>query len=47
MGRPADTKHELEEYQRYKDMKDKLAELYRQMRLQPAQKESDEADPRR
>jgi Tfp pilus assembly protein PilF len=47
MGRPADTKHELEEYQRYKDMKDKLAELYRQMRLQPAQKDSDEADPRR
>ena len=47
MGRPADAKHELEEYQRYKDMKDKLAELYRQMRLDPAQKDSDEADPRR
>jgi len=33
MGRTADAKRELEEYQKYKDMKEKLRELYRQMRL--------------
>jgi Tfp pilus assembly protein PilF len=46
-GRTADAKHELEEYQKYKDMKDKLVELYHQMRLQPDKKDIEEVDPRR
>ncbi len=45
MGRTADAKRELEEYQKYKDMKEKLRELYRQMRLVPEKKE-DEDEPR-
>jgi len=47
MGRAADAKHELEEYQKYKDMKEKLVEVYHQMRLEPAKKENDDTDPRR
>jgi predicted Zn-dependent protease len=38
-GRPEDAKHELEEYQKYKGMKEKLQEIYRQMR--PEQIEDD------
>src|SRR5215471_56769 len=34
-GRTADAKHELQEYQKYKAMKDKLKDIYREMRLQP------------
>jgi tetratricopeptide (TPR) repeat protein len=40
MGHTADAKRELEEYQKYKDMKEKLRELYRQMRLVPEKKEN-------
>jgi cytochrome c-type biogenesis protein CcmH/NrfG len=47
MGRTADAKHELEEYQRYKDMKEKLREIYHEMRLEPANKENEDTDPRR
>jgi tetratricopeptide (TPR) repeat protein len=47
MGRTADAKHELEEYQRYKDMKEKLREIYHEMRLEPAEKENEDTDPRR
>ena len=46
MGRTADAKHELEQYQKYKDMKDKLAEIYHQMRVEPVKKDSDETDSR-
>ena len=46
-GRTAEASHELQEYQKYKDMKDKLVELYHQMRLEPARKDSDETDARR
>jgi len=46
MGRTADAKHELEEYQKYKDMKEKLLEIYHEMRLEPAKKENDDTDPR-
>ena len=46
-GRTADAKRELEEYQKYKDMKEKLLELYREMRLKPAKQESDETDARK
>ncbi len=42
MGRTADAKSELQEYQKYKDMKEKLRELYRQMRLEPGKKEQEE-----
>ena len=45
MGRTADAQRELEQYQKYKDMKEKLRELYRQMRLVPEKKE-DEDEPR-
>jgi tetratricopeptide (TPR) repeat protein len=45
MGRAADAKRELEEYQKYKDMKEKLRELYRQMRLVPEKKENED-EPR-
>ena len=47
MGRAADAKHELEEYQKYKTMKEQLQEIYHQMRLAPAAKVSDETDPRK
>jgi tetratricopeptide (TPR) repeat protein len=46
VGRTADATHEMEEFQKYKEMKEKLLELYREMRLQPAKPESDERDPR-
>ncbi len=42
MGRSADAKSELQEYQKYKDMKEKLRELYREMRLEPGKKEQEE-----
>ncbi len=42
MGRTDDAKKELQEYQKYKDMKEKLRELYRQMRLEPGKKEQEE-----
>ncbi len=42
MGRAADAKSEIQEYQKYKDMKEKLRELYQQMRLEPGKKEQEE-----
>jgi tetratricopeptide (TPR) repeat protein len=46
MGRTEDAKRELAEYQKYKDMKEKLREVYRQMRLEPDKKVHDEEDAR-
>ena len=46
-GRTADAKRELEEYQKYKDMKEKLQELYHEMRLKPGKQESAETDARK
>jgi tetratricopeptide (TPR) repeat protein len=46
-GRTADAKRELQEYKKYKDMKEKLKEIYQEMRLQPAKQEPDEADSRK
>jgi len=43
-GRVEDAKRELQEYQKYKDMKEKLKKIYQDMRLQPAKPETDEAD---
>ena len=45
IGRTADAKRELEAYQKYKDMKEKLRELYRQMRQVP-EKNENEDEPR-
>jgi cytochrome c-type biogenesis protein CcmH/NrfG len=42
MGRIDDANRELEEYQKYKAMKEKLRETYRQMRLQPDKKAEEE-----
>ena len=43
-GRTADAKRELQEYQKYKAMKDKLKDIYREMRLQPSKQERDESE---
>jgi tetratricopeptide (TPR) repeat protein len=43
-GRAVDAQHEMEEFQKYKALKEKLRELYREMRLQPARQESDGTD---
>jgi tetratricopeptide (TPR) repeat protein len=45
-GRTADAKHEIEEYEKYKQMKDKLRDIYQAMRLAPAGQERGETDPR-
>jgi tetratricopeptide (TPR) repeat protein len=47
LGRTADAKHEIEEYQKYKEMKEKLQEIYHQMRLERTTGENDDTDPRR
>jgi Tfp pilus assembly protein PilF len=43
-GRPEDAQRELGEYQKYKNMKEKLREMYRDMRLQPDKQEQDDAN---
>jgi tetratricopeptide (TPR) repeat protein len=45
-GRTADARHEMAEFQKYKEMKEKLLQLYGEMRLEPAKQESDETDAR-
>jgi cytochrome c-type biogenesis protein CcmH/NrfG len=46
-GRTVDAKRELEEYQKYKDMKEKLHDIYHDMRVKPTKQESDESDVRK
>jgi len=46
-GRTAEAKHELEEYQKYKQMKDKLREIYHDLHQQQATDENDEANPKK
>jgi tetratricopeptide (TPR) repeat protein len=46
MGRTEDAKREIAEYQKYKDMKEKLRDVYRQMRLEPDKKVNEEEDAR-
>jgi tetratricopeptide (TPR) repeat protein len=46
MGRGEDAKREIAEYQKYKEMKEKLREVYRQMRLEPDKKVHEEEDAR-
>jgi tetratricopeptide (TPR) repeat protein len=43
-GRTADAQHELEAYRKYKQMKEKLRGVYREMRLKTTEVKSDEAD---
>jgi tetratricopeptide (TPR) repeat protein len=43
-GRPDDAKRELAEYQKYKDMKEKLREMYRAMRLDPGKQAPEDTD---
>ena len=45
-GRPEDAKHELEEYQKYKGMKEKLQEIYREMRPDQIEDESKAIAPK-
>jgi tetratricopeptide (TPR) repeat protein len=47
LGRAEDAKHEIAEYQKYKEMKEKLQEIYKEMRLERTTGETDDADPRR
>jgi tetratricopeptide (TPR) repeat protein len=47
LGRSADAKHEIEEYQKYKAMKEKLQDLYHDLHLQPAGDEAEEPTPSR
>jgi tetratricopeptide (TPR) repeat protein len=47
LGRAEDAKHEIEEYQKYKQMKEKLQEIYHEMRLERTTNDNDDADPRR
>jgi len=47
-GRTEEARRELDEFQKYKDMKEKLGEIYHEMRLEPATQDSaDETDPRK
>lgn len=41
-GRTADAERELQAYQKYKDMKEKLKQIYQEMRLQPGKQEPSE-----
>lgn len=45
-GRTADARHEIEEYEKYKKMKEQLSSIYEAMRLKPAGQEQGETDPR-
>jgi tetratricopeptide (TPR) repeat protein len=46
-GRTADAKHELEEYQKYKKMKEKLREIYHDLHQEQATEENDDSNPKR
>jgi tetratricopeptide (TPR) repeat protein len=45
-GRTTDAKRELEEYQKYKEMKEKLQDIYHDMRVKPAKQAGNEMDVR-
>jgi Flp pilus assembly protein TadD len=44
VGRTEDAKREIEEYKKYKEMKERLADIYKQMRLHPGPDQSGDAD---
>jgi tetratricopeptide (TPR) repeat protein len=43
-GRPEDARRELADFQKYKDMKERLKEIYRQIRLTPAKQDRPDPD---
>jgi tetratricopeptide (TPR) repeat protein len=43
IGRTEDAQHELEHYQKYRAMKEKLRDLYHTMRVEPTKEEPDDA----
>jgi tetratricopeptide (TPR) repeat protein len=43
LGRTEDAKHEVEQYRKYKDLKDKLRETYRELHLDPHKLDIDES----
>ena len=45
LGRTADAKHEVEQYRKYKELKDKLRDTYRELHLDPHKLDTDEASP--
>jgi len=45
-GHTAEAKHEVAEYEKYKEMKEKLRELFHAMRVEPAKKDLDDTDSR-
>ena len=44
MGRVEDSKKEIELYKKYKDMKEKLRALYKELQVQPKEIGADEPD---
>jgi thioredoxin-like negative regulator of GroEL len=44
MGRTADSQHEVEEYKKYKTMKEKLEPIFKEMQVHPAGLSSEEQD---
>jgi predicted Zn-dependent protease len=44
LGRATDAQRELSEYQKYKDMKERLKQVYEEMRLQPVKQDRPEID---
>jgi tetratricopeptide (TPR) repeat protein len=46
IGRAEDAKREIAEYQKYKNMREKLRDVYRQMRLEPDKKVHEDEDAR-
>lgn len=45
LGRSEDAKHEVEEFRKYKDLKEKLRDTYRELHLDPHKLDMDESSP--
>jgi Tfp pilus assembly protein PilF len=46
MGKPEDSRRELELYRKYKEIKDRLKETYRRLRMEPGHEEGNNGDAR-
>jgi tetratricopeptide (TPR) repeat protein len=46
IGRPADAQRELDQYQKYRALKEKLSDLYHTMRVEPGKKEAEDTESR-
>jgi hypothetical protein len=44
IGRTEDAQHELEQYQKFRAMKEKLRDLYHTMRVEPAKQEPEDSE---